>query len=140
MAEIVISSLEPGRHERFELRSGPTARLTSALSEALGTASASKEVDDLLRLVVALRTELDSPSAADQLEALLRDEALAQTYLRRYRGSPSSIDQTRAHERFLGGRPVVRAPTLASPAPGGVRVADFITSSRRDPAEVHRKV
>ncbi|MEO1234250.1 MAG: hypothetical protein AAFZ18_35685 [Myxococcota bacterium] len=137
MENAVLSALVGAQHERFELRSDQLPRLAKTLSEALTTPHAAEEVDQLLRLAVAFRTTLASPTVAEQLRELLVREPAAQVFLKRYSPSASALDRARAHARFVGDRPAVRAPTLTAArrsAGEGLRVSDFINPGQQDRA------
>ncbi|MEL7367922.1 MAG: hypothetical protein AAFN74_03345 [Myxococcota bacterium] len=130
----VFSALTDGQGERFELHPSYLPRLTEALSDLLQTPAAAEAVDQLLRLIVAFRTKLDSPSVADQLSAMLSAEPAAQAFLRRYGQARSSIEQARAQAKFQGESSAVRAPTESERTSGnrdGLRVSDFINPGRQ---------
>jgi hypothetical protein len=64
--------LRSGRTERFDLPVSCEDRISKELVRAARSEHAAAEAEGLLRLMVALETRLESPTAAERLRSLMR--------------------------------------------------------------------
>ena len=112
--ELVMQCLTRGRaDERFEIEAWKLPQIAKRLVPILKGTHAQAEVEQVLRLVVALETRLSSPSAAEQIRSILRAEPLAQPHLEVLAGiTTTRVDALRGFLKSEGREVSVAAPKV----------------------------
>ncbi|MCB9652935.1 MAG: hypothetical protein H6729_02240 [Deltaproteobacteria bacterium] len=131
--DLTFQFLGQGKQDRFEFIQHGAEALDNILRALFLTATNhDAALTELLRLAVALREQLQSPTAAQQIvEALLRSKPAMQC-LNRDRARRNEV--LSAFSRFQGSRGKRIAPTFGSEAPrGSVKVASFLTPAQPQP-------
>ena len=122
---MLLDALQPGRAERFELPAHRLAALTRVLERAAEGPDADAEIDRALRLVVALKGRLASPTAAERLRSVLRAVPAVKAHLKAKRRR-RDIDQMRGFLAREGRAAPLVAPAVAAPGgPDALTIADF---------------
>ena len=112
---LIVDALERGEVERYVLPADAEARLRRIFVQAPMSHGA---LQDVLRLIVALETRLDSPTAAERVRTLVRTSPDATALLARRRLG-KGIDQVRAHKTREGRRLDTQAPVHGARARAG---------------------
>lgn len=98
---------------------GGLDRVEQALNDALDEGTASEAIDDLLRLMVVLRTKRSSPGAADRLAELLRAVPGALAVMQRRHQGRGGLDARRRFARREGRHTETIAPRADDERPQG---------------------
>lgn len=123
-----ISVMVHGERERYAIPIWAWPALERALRRTLDAEGAGEELGHLIRLAIALETELESPGAAASIRSMLRGEPRALLVIRRTFVDESGLDEARRFLRSEGRAVDFGAPKIAhaprpieSPRDGRVR-------------------
>ena len=131
--EALGDRLVAGKAERFELPPANLKPLATALENAAGGHHGRAEVERALQLMVALRSNLASPTAATHLQELLATSLAARPHLEKLSPGGASPDAVRRFLQREGRSLPMVAPAMETQAEDGLRVRDLLSGTPSDP-------
>ena len=111
---VIFAVLCKGTCEKFELTEDAARQLRAAFEGMMKRPGAESEVRRLLAIAVALERELESPTAASTLLAILRADPIASLIVSTKILREGAVDETRRFLRSEGREEVLRAPSFAT--------------------------
>jgi hypothetical protein len=132
IGEVILDHLERGCDgERFSLPKWIEPLLRRALERELKAADPLAGVISVLKFAEAFDGELDSPSAAARIRAVLRDNPAAVRLIKERLLRSRSLDETRALARQEGRKMTSRAPVFGEGVPAGTMPLRELLRNRR---------
>ncbi len=127
-----MQHLTTGRSERFELTQSGFEAMADVMESVVQSPSARAEVRRALQLIVALRSTLDSPAAANLLAVVVANATGIRPHLEALSGGAQMRDTARAFLQQEGRSMPLVAPKVASPRdPKGLQVKDLLGAEGR---------
>jgi hypothetical protein len=123
----IVQLLADGEDGAFVVPPHVLPALERALERALLGPDVEDELSQVLKLSVALETELESPNAAALIRTLLRSDPRARARLRSMFVDDNGLDEAQRF-RLREGRfePLRASPIDDRSREGGLRIADFL--------------
>ena len=133
--QVILSALRRGSEERYEIDEADVRRIALVIESLIDRRSVIGELRRVLQISAALRTELESPTAAEVLEQVLRENSAAVHLIALHLLKSGALDETRAFQAREGREEPLAAPRIDSQPieEETVKLAEFL-----DPASSGR--